>query len=173
MSATAEKTAPTAQEVDRAIDVIKADPNLATKKTVRRLVWDSNDEKKKKKEPRKPSEWPKWLSWIGELFGWIAETSQMLFWLLIALVIIWTVGRAVFEPGRITYHRVTGAILLYLTIGLVFVALYSLVGAVSPTAFNGLTVAARVSLPSDLVYLHRPASLEDVFLKLTGRDLRD
>ena len=25
----------------------------------------------------------------------------------------------------------------------------------------------------DLVYLHRPASLEDVFLKLTGRDLRD
>ena len=29
------------------------------------------------------------------------------------------------------------------------------------------------SLPSDLVYLHRPASLEDVFLKLTGRDLRD
>ncbi len=26
---------------------------------------------------------------------------------------------------------------------------------------------------SDLVYLHRPANLEDVFLKLTGRDLRD
>jgi lipooligosaccharide transport system ATP-binding protein len=29
------------------------------------------------------------------------------------------------------------------------------------------------SLSTDLVYLHRPASLEDVFLKLTGRDLRD
>jgi lipooligosaccharide transport system ATP-binding protein len=26
---------------------------------------------------------------------------------------------------------------------------------------------------SELLYLHRPASLEDVFLKLTGRDLRD
>jgi lipooligosaccharide transport system ATP-binding protein len=26
---------------------------------------------------------------------------------------------------------------------------------------------------TDLAYLHRPASLEDVFLKLTGRDLRD
>ena len=25
----------------------------------------------------------------------------------------------------------------------------------------------------ELAYLHRPASLEDVFLKLTGRDLRD
>ncbi len=26
---------------------------------------------------------------------------------------------------------------------------------------------------TELAYLHRPASLEDVFLKLTGRDLRD
>jgi len=84
ISATAIKTAPTAQEVDRAIDAIKADPNLATKKTVRRLVWDSKEEKEKEKKPRKVSEWPKWLSWIGDLFGWIAETSQMLFWLLIA-----------------------------------------------------------------------------------------
>ena len=73
-------------------------------------------------------------------------------WLLIALVIIWTVARAVFGPGRITYHRIVGAILLYLTIGLVFVALYTLVGAHSPNAFTGLTVTAHVSLPSDLVY---------------------
>jgi len=29
------------------------------------------------------------------------------------------------------------------------------------------------TLPKDLSYLHRRASLEDVFLKLTGRDLRD
>lgn len=73
-------------------------------------------------------------------------------WLLIALVIIWTVARAVFGPGRITYHRIVGAILLYLTIGLVFVALYSMVGAYSPNAFSGTTITARVSLPSDLVY---------------------
>ena len=54
-------------------------------------------------------------------------------WLLIALVIIWTVARAVFEPGRITYHRVVGAILLYLTIGLVFVALYTWSARSRPT----------------------------------------
>jgi Ion channel len=77
---------------------------------------------------------------------------QAIAWLLIALVIIWTVARAVFGPGRITYHRIVGAILLYLTIGLLFVALYTLVGACSPNAFSGLTVTARVSLPSDLVY---------------------
>jgi lipooligosaccharide transport system ATP-binding protein len=29
------------------------------------------------------------------------------------------------------------------------------------------------TVPRELTYLHRPASLEDVFLKLTGRDLRD
>jgi hypothetical protein len=73
-------------------------------------------------------------------------------WLLIALVIIWTVARAVFGPGRITYHRIVGAIMLYLTIGLVFVALYTLVGAYAPNAFSGTTITARVSLPSDLVY---------------------
>jgi lipooligosaccharide transport system ATP-binding protein len=34
-------------------------------------------------------------------------------------------------------------------------------------------VIATLREQSDLSYLHRPASLEDVFLKLTGRDLRD
>ena len=73
-------------------------------------------------------------------------------WLLIALVIMWVVARAVYEPGRITYHRILCSVVLYLTIGLLFVALYTLVGAVIPNAFNGLSVAPRVSLPSDLVY---------------------
>ena len=35
-------------------------------------------------------------------------------WLLIGVVLIWGVGKAVFAPGRITYHRIMGAILLYL-----------------------------------------------------------
>jgi len=73
-------------------------------------------------------------------------------WLLIGLVIIWVVARAVFGPGKITYHRVIGAILLYLTIGVVFMALYTLVGALAPGSFSGLKVHDRVSLPPDLVY---------------------
>jgi len=32
---------------------------------------------------------------------------------------------------------------------------------------------ASLSRLQDLRYLHRPANLEDVFLKLTGRELRD
>jgi lipooligosaccharide transport system ATP-binding protein len=34
-------------------------------------------------------------------------------------------------------------------------------------------VLATLEGQSELSYVHRPASLEDVFLKLTGRDLRD
>jgi len=34
-------------------------------------------------------------------------------------------------------------------------------------------VLADLQQHPELIYLHRPASLEDVFLKLTGRDLRD
>jgi lipooligosaccharide transport system ATP-binding protein len=33
--------------------------------------------------------------------------------------------------------------------------------------------AHRLLNRADLRYLHRPSNLEDVFLKLTGRDLRD
>jgi hypothetical protein len=73
-------------------------------------------------------------------------------WLLIGFVIIWVVAHAVFGPGRITYHRVIGAVLLYLTIGIVFVALFTLVGALAPGSFTGLRVHDRVSLPPDLVY---------------------
>jgi len=40
------------------------------------------------------------------------------------------------------------------------------------TATPEMTIAALKQTPS-LRYLHRPSSLEDVFLKLTGRDLRD
>ena len=34
-------------------------------------------------------------------------------------------------------------------------------------------VVATLKTEPELIYLHRPANLEDVFLKLTGRDLRD
>ena len=40
-------------------------------------------------------------------------------------------------------------------------------------ASNPAPVLASLEGQRDLAYLHRPASLEDVFLKLTGRDLRD
>ena len=40
-------------------------------------------------------------------------------------------------------------------------------------ASDAAPLLADLRSRSELAYLHRPASLEDVFLKLTGRDLRD
>src|ERR1700739_2098006 len=48
-------------------------------------------------------------------------------WLIAGLALSVVVARAVFGPGRATYHRVVGAVLLYLIIGLIFVALYGFV----------------------------------------------
>lgn len=73
-------------------------------------------------------------------------------WLLVGLVMVWVVARAVFGPGRVTYHRVVGAVLLYLAVGLVFVALFTVAGVLDPGAFSGIAVSDRKSLSSDLVY---------------------
>jgi hypothetical protein len=77
---------------------------------------------------------------------------QAIAWLLVGLVIAWVVGRAAFAAGRITYHRVLGAVLLYLSFGLIFVAFYTLAGAFQPNAFSGVIIGERLSLPGDLVY---------------------
>src|SRR5262249_32785669 len=73
-------------------------------------------------------------------------------WLIIGIVIIAIVGRAAFAPGKITYHRVIGAILLYIAVGVVFVALYTLIGAQDAKTFAGLKVKDRDSLLSDMIY---------------------
>ncbi len=36
-------------------------------------------------------------------------------WLLLGITLGWVVARAVFARGRVTYHRIVGAILLYLS----------------------------------------------------------
>ena len=57
-------------------------------------------------------------------------------WLVAGLTLSVVVARAVFAPGRVTYHRVVGAVLLYLIIGLTFVALYGFVALATPEAFT-------------------------------------
>jgi hypothetical protein len=73
-------------------------------------------------------------------------------WLIITLTLVVVVVRAVFGRGRITYHRIVGAVLLYLLIGLVFVMLFSLVGLSFSDAFSGLTFEYNSGLASKLLY---------------------
>jgi hypothetical protein len=46
------------------------------------------------------------------------------------------IGKAVFAPGRITHHRIEGAIILYLNIAVAFTSLYRLISELDPAAFT-------------------------------------
>jgi hypothetical protein len=73
-------------------------------------------------------------------------------WLIMGIVMAWVVAPAVFGPGRVTYHHIMGAILLYLTIAIIFVALFTFVGSAVPKAFSGLAVQDSPALASNLIY---------------------
>jgi Ion channel len=60
-------------------------------------------------------------------------------WLIVGLTLSIVVARAVFAPGKVTYHRIIGGVLLYLTIGLTFVALFGLLVLLEPNVFTNLS----------------------------------
>jgi hypothetical protein len=72
--------------------------------------------------------------------------------LIMGTVLISVVARAVFSSGRVTHHRIIGAILIYLSIALTFVALYSMVGLLVPKAFSGITFEDNSALASNVIY---------------------
>ena len=73
-------------------------------------------------------------------------------WVILGLSTGWVVARAVFGPGRVNYHRIVGAILLYLLIGATFVALYTFIGLLVPGAFSGIRFEDGPALESNLIY---------------------
>ena len=78
------------------------------------------------------------------------DTSALL---IAGLALSVVVARAVFGPGRITYHRIVGAILLYLIIGLTFVALYGFVALSEPNAFTNLpALHGDFDIAGNLIY---------------------
>jgi len=73
-------------------------------------------------------------------------------WLILSITLGAVVGRAVFAPGAVTYHRIVGAVLLYLLIALAFVALFVFVGLVIPKAFSGLVLEDNATFASSAIY---------------------
>jgi Ion channel len=57
-------------------------------------------------------------------------------WFIAGLTLSIVVARAVFARGKVTYHRIIGGVLLYLTIGLTFVALFGVLLIAEPHTFN-------------------------------------
>jgi hypothetical protein len=74
-------------------------------------------------------------------------------WLITGVVLTVVVARAVFASGRVTLHRVVGAILLYLNIGLLFAALFCFVALIVPNAFTGLQpLRDNLAVAANLIY---------------------
>jgi hypothetical protein len=74
-------------------------------------------------------------------------------WLITGLTLSIVVARAVFASGQVTFHRIIGAVLLYLNIGLIFVALFCFVALRIPNAFTGIgPLHDNLAVAGNLIY---------------------
>lgn len=76
-----EKTeSPGPVEIVRALDRVKADPNLATQRTIKMLRW------KDPTEVKPSTGMPTWLKWIADLFRWLEQSARVLVWCAAAML---------------------------------------------------------------------------------------
>ena len=83
---------PSSLQVQKVLEKVAADPNLATERTVRSLRWAKRDDA----EADTPA-WLRWLfglrRWFGGLFAFVAESGRLLLWvagaLLAALLVVY------------------------------------------------------------------------------------
>jgi hypothetical protein len=75
-------------------------------------------------------------------------------WLTAGLTLSSVVARSVFASGRVTFHRIIGAVLLYLSIGWVFVGLFSFVAFFVPDVFRGFGPSQGnfIAVAGDLIH---------------------
>ena len=63
------------------------------------------------------------------------------------------VVQAVFAPGRITHHRIAGAVILYLNIALAFTSIFRLIQELNPDAFTrALAHQGEAAAVSNMLY---------------------
>jgi hypothetical protein len=72
--------------------------------------------------------------------------------LIMGTTLGYVVARAVFAPGRVSYHRIVGAILVYLSVAVTFAALFTIVGMLVPQAFSGMVLEDNPALASNVIY---------------------
>ena len=65
----------------------------------------------------------------------------------------WVVAHAVYAPGRITFRRLQGALVLYLNLGTIFASAYHLIWDLSPGAFAHLGADTPGRGPSQLAVM--------------------
>jgi diacylglycerol kinase len=75
-----------------------------------------------------------WREDPTRLTEWVSAGGRFLAIATVSLVI----ARVVFGAGRVTFHRVQGAVVLYLNFGLMFFIVYRLMDDLVPNSFSGL-----------------------------------
>jgi Ion channel len=83
---------------------------------------------------------------------WSLITASALYhggFILAFAALIWVVARALYAPGRITFHRLQGAAVVYLSLATIFARAFSFLWGLIPGAFANLPPAAPGA--SDLV----------------------
>ena len=65
--------APDEQAIDRATQEVKADPNLATERTIKTLRWKGSGE-------NRPSPRPAWVDWVAGFFRWLDQSARVAVW---------------------------------------------------------------------------------------------
>ena len=70
--------APTDAEVGRAIDTVKADPNLSATRQIKTLRW-------KDRAAPSPNDQPAWILWIVGLVRWFNQAARVVVWCAAAL----------------------------------------------------------------------------------------
>ena len=58
--------------------------------------------------------------------------------ILVFSALIWVVAHAVYAPGRITSHRLQGAVVIYLSLAAIFALAFGLIWELNPGAFANL-----------------------------------
>ncbi|HEV8332243.1 MAG TPA: DUF4129 domain-containing protein [Steroidobacteraceae bacterium] len=71
---------PDEAEVSKALEQVKADPNLSPHRTTRTLKWVDEQERRQYQQPG-------FLAWLGGLFAGIAGASRIFFWALIIVAL--------------------------------------------------------------------------------------
>jgi hypothetical protein len=77
--------------------------------------------------------------------------ANICFTIAFELGVVWLVAHAAFDAGRITIHRIMGAVILYLYIGLVFAGIYRLMMELLYPSFTGLSTI-RGTISGELLY---------------------
>jgi hypothetical protein len=72
--------APGLSEIGRALETVKADPNLAPEQTIKALRWRNATE-------GGPSGAPTWLRWTAGLFHWLDQSARVLVWVAVVTLV--------------------------------------------------------------------------------------